>query len=268
MQATLVSYYRNKRDSRLVLFLDECQDLVAGQLHGRFRKYAVDQIHGTVVGLERTDTGDGSFTNRNFHKFRNEDREMDFDGFLGFLRCAGPTPFQLQIGGFQERDYPFASRNQRPYWRSFSIQEKNVVVMGWPLRGRPLDRAPSSDVERAQESRLYPTTLDSVRSAAQRFNILHAYHREPTETDNDFFFRIGMVDEPETVKPTEKQALTRNMCDWLSARPPLVMDVQLCDLSIASYQSEELSLDTTHEYSLTERVLTGSFMKTLYADRE
>jgi hypothetical protein len=115
---------------------------------------------------------------------------------------------------------------------------------------------------------MYPATLDSVRSAAQRFNILHAYHREPTERDNDFFFRIGMVDEPETVKPTEKQALTRNMCAWLSARPSLVMDVQLCDLSIASYESEELSLDTTHEYSLTERVLTGDFMKTLYADRE
>jgi hypothetical protein len=46
------------------------------------------------------------------------------------------------------------------------------------------------------------------------------------------------------------------------------MDVQLCDLSIASYESEELSLDTTHEYSLTERVLTGDFMKTLYADRK
>lgn len=264
MQVTLVSFYRNKPD-HLREFLKNCQQLVADGLKdkGKFREYKLDQIHSTLVGLERDETDRYRYYNRNFRTHRHREASMNFEGFLGFLRSSGNCPFQVQIGGFDNRDYPFTSRNQVPFERSFSIQGKNVVVMGWPLRGEPPSREVPSDIQRIQENRAYPNTLDAIRCAAQSFNILHAYHRKPTDVDNDFFFRIGMVDDPESLGANAEK-LTNTMREWLCCNGPLVVDVQLCDLYVASFESEELPLETTREFSLCDSLVTGDFIRTRF----
>lgn len=64
---------------------------------------------------------------------------MDFDGLLNFLRCCVQIPFEVQIGGFGDRDYPFVSdpfekgQYNRPYDRMLSIQGDIVLIMGWPI---------------------------------------------------------------------------------------------------------------------------------------
>jgi len=133
----------------------------------------------SLVGLERSGT-----SNRNFQKYRDKQVEMDLTGLLHFLRLGGRFPFHIQLGGFQDREYPFTSRGQNPYHRSFSIQKDNkVVLMGWPLHGPlpnlALPRVTMSDW--IQESRSYPNVLDELRRAFQSFNVLHRYHGTLTD---------------------------------------------------------------------------------------
>jgi hypothetical protein len=186
---------------------------------------------------------------------------MDFGGLLGFLRDGGHTPCQLQIGGFQDRDYPFTSRGTRPFNRCFSIQGNNVVVMGWPLRGIPLSNAPSAPTVLIQEAGLYPNSLDYIRRGAQRYGVLHSYHVKPEDTDNDFFFRIGMVDDPSSVDPFLKTHLHNAMRNTLGSLPPLIVNVELSDLYIAFYESEELPLGTTKEFALTDGRVNDGFIR-------
>jgi hypothetical protein len=74
-------------------------------------------IHATITGLEAL-VGPPAY-NANFAKYRGRDVVMDFDGFFAYLRVCGQIPFEVQIGGFANRDYPFASRKRVPYERSF-----------------------------------------------------------------------------------------------------------------------------------------------------
>lgn len=102
MQATIVALYGEKPEN-LHTFLTDCQNCVAEMLGSGFRKYDIKQIHGTVIGMEREDAEPNRFLNRNFKTRRDEEVDMDFAGLLNFLRDGGHVPFQLQIGGFQER---------------------------------------------------------------------------------------------------------------------------------------------------------------------
>ena len=188
---------------------------------------------------------------------------MDFDGFLHFLRGGSHFPFEVQIGGFGNREYPFRSRNAVPYERSFSIQDDRVVVLGWPLRGCPFATPPATPQEYAQESRLYPLTLDEIRHAAQRFGILHSYHRALTDVDNDLFFRIGVV-TPTSLPSGAASALEQQVRQTFSEQPPLIVDITLNDLYAAAYDDERLPLGSTQAWSMTDQRVTGEFIANLY----
>src|SRR5579864_4604069 len=187
-QVTIVALYGEKAQ-KISELLEKCQTQVKELLGETFRPYDdLRQVHATLVGLERSGTG-----NRNFQKYRDKQVEMDLTGLLHFLRLGGRFPFHVQLGGFQKnREYPFTSRGQNPYHRSFSIQGDKVVLMGWPLHGPlpnlALPRVTMSDWIR--ESRSYPNVLDELRRAFQSFNVLHDYHRTFPDVDNDFYLRL------------------------------------------------------------------------------
>jgi hypothetical protein len=136
--------------------------------------------------------------------------------------------------------------------------------MGWPLRGIPIETNMPSQIELIQESRLYPNTLDSLRRAAQQFGILHSYHTKPTDVDNDFFFRIGMVDNPESVDPLLKARLHNVLQQSISMLPPLIIEMHLSDLCVAFYQSEELPRGSTDVVNLMDSILNGALIKSKY----
>src|SRR4029077_17532962 len=126
--------------------------------------------------------------NLNLARFRDRLEQIDLPGFLNSLRASPCFPICVQFGGFADRDYPFTSRELRPFDRSFSLQGTRAVVIGWPLRGKPSLSANSvSQYSAVQEARLYPTFIDDVRRFALNFNILHQYHREVNEIDNDLY---------------------------------------------------------------------------------
>ena len=249
MQLTLICLYRSKPDP-LARLLEACQRRLARELGSRFRPYRLEQIHATLIGLERAETGGREFINRNFAEGRGRTRAMDFGGLLECLRSSDRLPLQVQIGGFQDRDRPFTSRGQRPYQRSLSLQGDKVVLMGWPVR----DGGVVS----------YPSTLDELRRTAQEFGFLHAYHRRPADVDNDFYLRIGMIDHPASIMPAERERIVEGLRCWLAGQPRTPTQVNLCDLYVAAYASEELPPDTTRAHSLCESRLTDALIRTLY----
>jgi hypothetical protein len=245
-QATLVALYGGKAGP-ISKFLKEAQDRVESELVG-FERYKLDQIHGTIIGLEHD--GSNTSNNNNFQEFRTESRRMDLAGFL--LRLATNTffPFDVKVGGFTNRDYPFTSRGERPFVRSFSLQKELVVIMGWPVNWKsPTEEDHGNVIGRA--SLTYPSPLDDVRRWAQSFNILHQWHRKSTDVDNDFYFRIGSFD-PDKTLDSVKAAVEQNMREWLAARRPMSLTLDLSNLWLALYEDNRLPPDTTKAYRLSE----------------
>lgn len=274
MQVTIVALIRDK-PTHLEDFLDECKTRVAAVLGQEFRGYDTSkQIHATIVGLERDDAKKPAFHNENFKKRRQLQLDMDYSGLLDYFRTSGNFPMQIQIGGFQSRDYPFISRHERPYFRSYSIQPGRcqdgkeiefVVVMGWPLRGEPSTDPNPTMPELIQETLKFPRSLDSLRRAAQTFNILHAYHSAPTDVDNDFFFRIGIIDKPKNADANRKRQLVHAMRNWLAGCCPVIVDVRLSDVWVTQYVSTELPPDgTTNPYRIDAPNVDASFCRSLY----
>ncbi|MFA6562876.1 MAG: hypothetical protein WCV00_13285 [Verrucomicrobiia bacterium] len=255
-QTTLISLYGEKRPDFAAAII-QCQQCVTQALGSAFTPYDLRQIHATVVGLERR-IASPPF-NANFAKHRGRDVVMDFAGYFAYLRGCGLLPFEVQIGGFDNRDYPFTSRKTRPYERSFSVQGDKVVLMGWPVRGEPFIAPPATPAAFSLEARTYPATLDIVRHAAQRFGILHGYHRTLTDVDNDLFFRIGLVD-PKAVTPAKTSTLESQVRQSLSTQPPLVIEIRLEDISVAAYEDDRLPGASTQIWSLADPRVTGDFV--------
>jgi hypothetical protein len=265
-QVTLVALYGHK-SADLTEMVATYQEQIAVKLGDKqivdkldknFKPYHMAQIHATIIGLEGR-IGSPS-QNLNFSKHRNTQKRMDFDGLLTLLRTGSFLPFQIQIGGFQDREYPFVSRGQRPYDRSFSIQNDMAVLMGWPLRGQPLTNKNESNS--IQESRIYPLALDDLRRAGQNFNILHAWHRTVADVDNDFYFRIGIIKKA-PLDPSVKQDLENKIRQSLSEKA-LIIEVTLEDLYVASYEDETLPLRSTKLWSISDKKVTGEFIESLY----
>ena len=146
----------------------------------------------------------------------------------------------------------------------FSVQGDKVVVMGWPLRGQPMKKPPVAPHEWAQESRLYPSTLDEIRHAAQKSGILHGYHKSRTAVDHDLFFRIGLIDT-QAVPPNTIGPLVQQMRAKLSGTlPPVIAQVTPHDLFIAAYEDDKLPLQTTRVWSVADNKVTGDFVAGLY----
>lgn len=235
-QLTLVAFYGAK-PPEFSDYIRSCQHMAAAALGDRFRPYDLRQVHATIIGLEHHEDSPGE--NACFRRLRGRRAAMDTRGFLDSLRAVPELPLEVQVGGYGKDDRPFLSRNATPYQRSFSIQGENAVVIGWPHRTGPV-------VGRAN----CPVTLDLLRRSAQGFGILHAYHAEETDRDNDLFFRIGLI-EPGVVSTAAVQGLEQEIRRHMSRRPPLILRIGLDDLKIAVYEDERLPIGATEILGLS-----------------
>jgi hypothetical protein len=251
MQVTVVALYGEKR-SDLAALIARCQELCRGVLGVGFRSYDPFQIHATIFGLERK-VGSPLY-NANFSKYQGRDLVMDLPGILDYLRHCDRFPLQVQVGGYGKRDYPFTSRQACPWERSFSIQGDKVVVMGWPICGEPFQQPPAS----IREARLYPLTLDAVRRAAQAYGVLHAYHRDLTDIDNDLFFRIGLLADRTSLTTRVRDTLEAEVRQFLSIQPPLILDIRLDQVSVVLYEEDTLPPSSTRAWSLVDPNLMAS----------
>ena len=258
-QATLVAFYGPKRDP-LDRFLRSWQERLGraiDQLGAEFvfRPYPLAQIHATLLGLERLPQP--GLYNRNLHDLGGRLQAMRLPELCGFILDSGQLPFNVRFGGFEDREYPFRSRGARPYHRSFSIQGRTAVVIGWPAQtardGRPTTRD-------------WPLTLDELRRSAQGFNVLHRWHREPFEVDNDLYLRLGLIDG-ELTEP-QRQLVEQEMRRAMSGSPPSAVRISASELAVVSYPAgeETLPVDRCDIVRLTDtRLRSEDFVAGLYA---
>lgn len=260
-QVTLVSIYREKNRD-LTALIARCQELVIQAIGSAFTPYDLQQIHATIIGLERYRA---PAYNANFLKHRGRLVEMDFAGFLAYLRACSQIPFKVQLGGFANLDYPFTSRGTRPYERSFSIQDDKVVLMGWPVHREhspgPIPRQPAGG---PPDGRVYPATLDIIRRAAQAFGVLHSYHRAVNDVDNDLFCRIGVI-ETKALTTARKSALEARGRQLMSQWPPLIIEIGLENICIAAYEDDRLPVLSTRTWPLTDLQVDGALTPSLFA---
>ncbi len=262
-QVTLVMLYGTK-PSRLSALILACQEQITRALGDYFQPYALFQIHATLVSLARV--AGSAMSNLYLNKYRNQAKQMDMRELLDFLRFGGRFPFQIQIGGFQNRNYPFTSQGQKPYERSFSLSGRNptiALMVGWPIRGKPLTIAEFNKFNLLQEEQIYPNILHETRQAVQNFNILHAYHQKLTDIDNDFYMRIGLIHQlpPDHASLKEVEATLR---ECISTVEPIIIEITLSDIYVVSYQDETLPLASTQAWPLDDAKVTHEFIWNLY----
>jgi hypothetical protein len=256
----LVAYYGSKPEGLAKLIL-ACQKQISETLGDAFHPYELAQIHATLISMERVD--ESTMYNLTFAERRNQLKEMDFAGFLNFVRTEAAIPFQIQLGGFQAYNYSFTSRGLAPYERSFSIQDNKAVLIGWPLCKQPQSVSDSVVCQSDLENYRHPMTLDQMRKSFQRFNMLHKYHMNPTDIDNDFYLRLGLL-EPTAINPDVKAALESAIRTAMSSPVPIRLYVSISDLYLVSYVDETLPLKSTRALQISDKSVTPEMIHTLY----
>jgi hypothetical protein len=119
--------------------------------------------------------------------------------------------------------------------------------MGWPVtRDQPAS---------------YPNTLDDLRKSAQAFGILHDYHPRPDDVDNDFYFRIGLIDP--VLEDRTRQHVESLVRGVLASRA-IMQDVSVSTLFFASYSDTTLPYGDTNVLSLTDAGLADNDIPSLY----
>ncbi len=245
MQATIVAYYEEKPQPLLEL-IGSCQEKLAYRLAKAFRPYGIEQVHATIVGLEGEIEGD-QIVNENFRKLRGQARPMQLDELLTFLKSTNLLPIDVGVGRYsRRRQYPFTSKDQHPYFRSFSAQGDIAVVMGWPRSGHH-----------------YPTSLYEFRRELERFNILHKYHKTEKSVDNDFFFVIGRIARKE-VDVGVISEIEEEVRSFMATKVPVSLTITQDNISIVGYIDPQLPLDTSLRFPIVSDDLTSSRLHDLY----
>ena len=98
-------------------------------LGASFTPYEPQQVHSTIIGLEGRRDGN-RVLNMNYLRLQNQRRYMDVEPLNEAINHALELlPLQIRFGGFRRFEhYPFTSRSQHPFARSFSIHDGIAVA--------------------------------------------------------------------------------------------------------------------------------------------
>jgi hypothetical protein len=243
MQLTLVSHFGEK-PPKFAAFIHELQQVLSSALGKHFRPYAVKQVHATIIGLEGTAVGAGVHS-ENLRQLRGEKRYFEFPAMLDFLRRE-LSEFEVQIGAFlANENYGFLSRGQSPFARSFSMQGKSVVVIGWP-----------------RDAHTFPLKLDHLRRALEPFGALRKWAWRAGEVDNDFYFVLGEI--ADAVSDRERTETERRVRELLASMLPLTLRVSADTLAFAAYSDLRLPLETSHAFGINDAATTPAALTSVY----
>lgn len=246
MDVTMVAYYGTKTGG-LGEFLANLQHRLSNCLGEAFERYELEQVHGTIVGLEGKRAGDQVF-NTNYLNAHRRLLPMDLGVvFTGVVQESRLLPLRIRVGGFTpEAQYPFDSRGMHPFLRSFSIQGEIAVAMGWPVDGN-----------------VFTLSLDRLRRAFISANVLHKYHNSDVDVDNDLFFVLGRIDRTSTKDQTVKDVehvMRRHLADI----EPITFELRQDQISIIAYKDSTLPVQGSRVYTLEVAYRRMDEIKALY----
>jgi hypothetical protein len=159
--------------------LESVQATIARQLGDAFLPYTLEQIHGTLIGLNGVrDPATGALISQYYLKHRSARCVMNFERVLKILEERFSRPLPIRIGGFGPGDETgFTSQGKHPHERTFSARSGALVLMGWPVSTLTSEGA--------------KRPLDELRRNMNDANVLHRYHVAVTDVDNDFHLVLG-----------------------------------------------------------------------------
>lgn len=247
MDVTLVAYYGDKPPLITKLISGAISELSRRLGHG-FAPYSLQQVHGTIIGLEGRRAGK-HIINTNYAKIQDDLRSVDLKAVFQILKKKSLLPFEVTMGGFIDGGpYSFTSRDAVPYMRAFSIQGINTVAMGWPfMNGR------------------YVKSLDKLRRAFNSVNILHKYHASPASEDNDFFFVLGNLvnGSVDQIQLLEAQGHLRS---HFASQEPVSVSISRDCLRVVAYIDEKLTPETSCSFTLHEAEEKVNLIQSLYRE--
>lgn len=247
-QLTLVSFYGNKADDLGLLIKSCIQKIQQSPLGKLFRPYSINQIHGTIIGMERVDKAN-TFYNLNIATRSKNHVTMNFSNFM-------PTahknfPMTILFGGFPPSFNEFTSAGKSPNIRTFQIQweNKKVTLIGWPHDNGRIT------------AQLNNTRTDFLENC----NIAHKY-----KNDNDLFMVLGEMDHPTNLSLSEKKQLSLDTEQLETSirnhlhQHPTNITLDLDSLSIAQYTNPTLPIAHTINHSLNKSGIRAEYIKALY----
>ena len=251
-QVTLISLYGQKRKS-LGALISACIEMIqASKLRRVFAPYNLNQIHGTVVGMEKLIGYADHFNANIWAKSPSGERViMNFEPLVTSVKRQ--LPITVQLGGFQKEFGLFDSFGKPPYERSFQVQwaTNRITIIGWPHK--------SGDFTSV---RLLEMMRDDIGA---RCNIRHKY-----SGDNDLFMVLGelislhTLSDPDLVEiKLAASDLEAQVRDYLATQK---IDVEIGpeQIFLAQYEKETLPLESTNVYCINDSRITDSFIDKLY----
>ncbi|NND05048.1 MAG: hypothetical protein HKN87_01595 [Saprospiraceae bacterium] len=242
VQYTIAAFYGSKPSS-FVAFVDGLRKIIQQHPLGMFfQPYANEQIHTTLMGLERLVDGE-LCVNLNIYESLGEKRPIKLIGCLDVFEYF-LSGVQIRLGGFNPTNDQFLSWDERPYQRSFGIHPSTgkVVLNGWPMSNQGVSMAFSDCIWQLRK-RLY-----------QEHNLRHKYHQY---ADNDVFMVIGDIVNPHQ-PATEKheafladlEGLQKEVRAFLSTTSPYYFPIDLEDLALIAYEDPRLPVDGSKRYPI------------------
>lgn len=215
-----VAFYGPKA-GRLRELVSGVQDLIASHVGGDFLPYTQEQVHATLIALNGVRDG-GTVINEYMLEFAGRRREMDLPRAMDILARRFATPLPVRIGGFlPDQAPPFTSRGQHPAQRTFSVQDRAFVLVGWPAASIAGDGQP----------------LDELRREMNAAGFLHRYHARPGDVDNDLHMVVGHHSGAPAAALDRAAAAVR---DRLAAEPAS-LSIGITDVKIVAADSHTLA---------------------------
>lgn len=223
-QLSLVAFYEEKDNNVLWGKINKIQSIILNDISNNYKPYKMEQIHGTIIGLEGAIL-EGNLIGKNYKEIENKEVRLDIRAIINFV--LETKPIKIKIGGFNNNDNDiFTSRGETPFNRSFSIQRNIIVAMGWPYSNGN-----------------YSPVLDTMRRRLSKFGALHKYYNKPNSHDNDFFFVLGNLKAP--LNDTQKNSLLlkiqKEMTDWEN----ITAEINTKNISIIKYEDTKFKNATS-----------------------
>jgi hypothetical protein len=215
-----VAFYGPKA-GRLRELVSGVQELIASHVGHDFLPYTHEQVHATLIALNGVRDG-GTVVNEYMLEYAGRRREMDLPRAMDVLVRRFATPLPVRIGGFRpDQAPPFTSRGQHPAQRSFSVQDRAFVLVGWPAASIAGDGQP----------------LDELRREMNAAGLLHRYHARPGDVDNDLHMVVGHHAGAPAAALDRAAAAVR---DRLAAEPAS-LTIGITDVKIVAADSHTLA---------------------------